>query len=137
MKRIVALILTVLMMCSVLILPVSAVEQTTVQPRFVDIYSISAALKISDLGIATCSSDVSTLTQNNTIHLTMQLEQLDGNRWVIEKSWSNTYGPDAGMTKYRAVSSGYYYRVFIAATVFDSNGNAVETVGQYSQTIYH
>ncbi len=137
MKRIIAGILTVLMLCSALIVPVCAVEQASVQPRYVDIYSFWIDLEISEWGTATCSTSVKTLTQSNTFDLMMQLEQFDGTRWVTLKQWRSSYGPNADMTKYWGVSSGHYYRVFVSAAVYDQYGNPVETVGRYSGEVYH
>ena len=139
MRKAFATILTFVLLINTFLLPVCAAEQTVVPPRWVDIYSFSIDLDISSGGTATCSADVSTTTQTNTIDMTMQLEQYDSDngRWVVIKSWNGVYGPDADMTKYRAVASGYYYRVFVGATVLDANGNAVETVGRYSGEVYH
>ena len=137
MRKTFATILTFVLLINTLLLPVCAAEQTTVQPRYLDIYSFSIDLDISSGGTATCSADVSTTTQTNTIDLSMQLEQYNGTRWVVVKEWTGSYGPNADMTKYRAVPSGYYYRVSVAAAVYDANGNAVETVGRYSTSIYY
>lgn len=137
MRKVLATVLTLIMLCNVLLLPVCAAEEITVQPRYLDIYSFIIDLDISSGGTATCETSVKTTTQTNTIYLTMNLEQYDGERWVIEKTWTGTYGPNADMTKYRAIPSGYYYRISVSATVFDQNGNAVETVGNYSGSIYY
>ena len=139
MRKTFATILTVIILLNTLLLPVCAAGQTSVQPRYVDIYSFSIDLDISSGGTATCSADVSTTTQTNTINMTMQLERYDSDngRWVLVKSWNGVYGPDADMTKYRAVASGYYYRVYVGAAVYDANGNPVETVGRYSTSIYY
>lgn len=139
MRKTFATILTFVLLLNTLLLPVCAAEQTTVQPRWVDIYSFYIDLDISSGGTATCETSVSTTTQSNTIELYMQLEQYDSDngRWTIVKEWSGTYGPNADMTRYRAVPSGYYYRVFVSAAVYDANGNAVETVGRYSGEVYY
>ena len=137
MRKTFATILTFILLINTLLLPVCAAEQTTVQPRWVDLYSYYIDLDISSGGTATCETSVKTTTQTNTIDLTMQLEQYDSGRWVIVKTWRNSYGPNADMTKYRAVPSGYYYRVAVSAAVYDANGNAVETVGRYSGEVYY
>ena len=137
MRKLFATILSLVLLYNVCLLPVCAAEQAAVQPRYLDIYSFSIDLDISSGGTATCSTGVSTTTQTNTIDLTMQLEQYNGTRWVIEKTWTGSYGPNADMTKYRAIPSGYDYRVFVSATVYDKYGNVVETVGDYSGTIYY
>lgn len=139
MRKTFATILTVILLLNTLLLPVCAVDQTAVQPRYLDIYSFIIDLDISSGGTATCVTSVKTTTQTNTIDLTMELEQYDSDngRWVVIKSWNGVYGPNADMTKYRAVASGYYYRVYVGATVLDANGNAVETVGRYSGEVYY
>lgn len=137
MRRVFATLLTLIMLCNVLLVPVAASEQTSVQPRYLDIYSFIIDLDISSGGTATCETSVKTTTQTNTIDLTMHLERYTGTRWVIEKTWTGSYGPNADMTKYRAVPSGYYYRVSVSATVFDKNENVVETVGRYSGEVYY
>ena len=137
MRKTFAMLLTFVLLLNTLLLPVCAAGKATVQPRYLDIYSFSIDLDISSGGTATCSADVSTTTQTNTIDMTMHLEQYDSGRWVIIKTWTGSYGPNADMTKYRAVPSGYYYRVSVSAAVYDANGNAVETVGRYSTSIYY
>lgn len=137
MRKVFATILTFVLLCNVFVLPAVAAEQTRIQPRYLDIYSFAIDLDISSGGTATCETSVKTTTQTNTIDLCMQLEQYDGTRWVIVKTWRDSYGPNADMTKYRAVASGYYYRVSVSAAVYDANGNAVETVGNYSGEIYY
>ena len=137
MRKTFATILTFVLLINTLLLPVCAAEQTAVQPRWKDLYSFAIDLDISSGGTATCETSVSTTTQTNTIDLSMHLEQYDNGRWVIIKTWTGSYGPNADMTKYRAVPSGYYYRVSVSAAVYDSNGNAVETVGRYSTSIYY
>lgn len=139
MRKTFATILTFILLINTLLLPVCAAEQAAVQPRYLDIYSFVIDLDISSGGTANCSTSVKTTTQTNTIDLTMQLERYDSDngRWVFVKSWNGVYGPNADMTRYRAVASGYYYRVFVGATVLDANGNAVETVGNYSSSIYY
>lgn len=137
MRKLFATILTFILLFNVCLLPVCAAEQPTVQPRYLDIYSFSIDLDISAGGTATCSTGVKTTTQTNTIDLTMELEKYNGTRWVVVKSWSDSFGPEADMTKYWAIPSGCDYRVYVGATVFDKNGNAVETVGNYSGEIYY
>lgn len=137
MRKIFTTILMFVLLFHVLLLPVCAAERTPVQPRYLDIYSFAIDLDISSGGTATCETSVSTTTQTNTIDLTMQLEQYNGTRWVVVKSWTGTFGPNADMTRYRAIPSGYDYRVYVGATVLDKNGNAVETVGNYSGEIYY
>lgn len=137
MRRVFATILSLILLCNGLLVSVSAAEQTPVQPRWLDIYSFYIDLDISSGGTATCETSVKTTTQTNTITLSMDLEQYDDGRWVVIKNWTGSYGPNADMTKYRAIPSGYYYRLYVGATVYDSNGNAVETVGRYSGEIYY
>ena len=137
MKRVFATVLTLVMLCNVLLVPVCAAEQTPIQPRWQDIYSFIIDLDISSGGTATCVTSVKTTTQTNTIDLSMQLEKYDGTRWVVVKEWTNTYDSEADMTRYRAIPSGYDYRVSVVAAVYDQYGNPVETVGRYSGTIYY
>ncbi|MBQ3256596.1 MAG: hypothetical protein IJA67_04180 [Oscillospiraceae bacterium] len=137
MRKTLAAILTFVLLLQTLLLPVCAAEQPVVQPRYLDIYSFIIDLDISSGGTATCEASVKTTTQTNTIKLYMQLEQYDDGRWRIEKEWSGDYGSEADMTKYRAIPSGYYYRVFVSAAVYDEDGNPVETVGRYSGEVYY
>jgi len=137
MRKTLAAILTFALLVNTLLLPVCAVDRTAVQPRWVDLYSFFIDLDISSGGTATCVTSVSTTTQTNTIDLTKQLEQYDDGRWRIEKEWSGDYGSEADMTRYRAIPSGYYYRVYVCAAVYDEDGNPVETVGRYSGEVYY
>lgn len=137
MKRVFTTVLTLVILCNMLLVPVCAAEQTPIQPRWQDIYSFIIDLDISSGGTATCVTSVKTTTQTNTINLYMQLEKYNGTRWVIVKEWNKTYGPNADMTKYWAIPSGYDYRVAVSAAVYDQYGNPVETVGRYSGTIYY
>lgn len=137
MRKAFASMLTFVLLLHTLLLPVCAAEQPVVQPRYLDIYSFIIDLDISSGGTATCEASVKTTTQTNTIDLTMQLERYDGSRWVIVKTWRDSYGSEADMTKYRAIPSGYYYRVYVCAAVYDEDGNPVETVGRYSGELYY
>lgn len=137
MKKIAAAILTFVLLFNTLLLPAYAAEQTAVQPRYLDIYSFFIDLDISSGGTATCETSVSTTTQTNTLEITMDLEQYTDSNWHVIKSWNKTYGANADMTKYRAIPSGYYYRLFVSAIVRDANGNVVETVGNYTDSTYY
>lgn len=97
------------------------------EPRYTGVAQISSTLNISQSGAASCSGRA-VLWSGYTADLTVELKQ-DGN---TIKTWrsSGSGTVTAGGTYY--VMSGHNYIVTTTATVYDSNGNKVNTPSEDS-----
>lgn len=92
------------------------------EPRYAGVARISSTLNISKSGAASCSGQV-VLWSGYTADLTVELKR-DG---TTIKTWTNSGSGtvSAGGTYY--VASGHDYVVTTTATVYDSNGQWVES----------
>lgn len=105
----------------------------TVQPRYTVIRSFLVNLQISESGYAQGYSNVLILNSGYTIEFDMELQRSsDGRSWNYVKSWTGS-GPS--IDKGWFVSSGYSYRVYTTASVYDASGNLVETASSPSQIV--
>lgn len=130
MKRLFCIFL-VLVMLSLMILPAAATE-VTIQPRWTYLDTVSAALDINWLGVASCSGQ-GFVRSSNKIEVVVILQQYSNTGWVTLKSWSSTGTTSALASGQYAVAHGYTYRVNVFAYVYDSDGNIIES-GSSSQS---
>ena len=102
--------------------------------RYQYINKLTAAISISD-NVATCTGSV---TPNNgeRTSIVVRLQKSVGGVWITQKTWtaSNPGGrSEAGGST--SVVSGYQYRTYVTAKVYDGSGNVVESVDKYSSTV--
>lgn len=113
-------------------LPASAADVDTfmgeeiVEPRYVGISSLQANLNISSSGMAECSGSVR-VSSGYTAVMTMQLSRKDGRTWTPIQTWTTEGTGRLNLTKYKAVSEGYEYKVTVSLEVKNSSGKVVET----------
>lgn len=100
-----------------------------VELRYAGVSRISSTLNISSSGAASCSGQA-IIRSGYTADLTVELQQ-DG---TTIKTWTDSGSGtlSAGGTYY--VTSGHDYIVVTTATVYDSNGNYVESPSGNSPT---
>lgn len=126
MKKALAIIFTVVILCSITI-PAAAVESdNTIQPRWSYLDAVYAYLDINWLGVATCEGSAvahSTVQVKTVVRLQQKLDS----GWYTVETWSDTGTGAAGASGKIAVARGYDYRVTVSAYVYDDNGNIVET----------
>lgn len=103
------------------------------------ISTIYAGLSISSSGYATCSSFCNLYSSSNTCYLSMYLQRSSNGSsgWTTVQGWGTSGYGGASMTKYRYVSSGYYYRVRATATVISASGITREIANINSPVRYY
>lgn len=106
-----------------------------ISEQYVAVGSISAFITLDTSGKASCTGYVN-LRNGYTASVNLQLQQYLGGCWVPVITWSEEGGPTITLTGSRYVTSGYSYRSVTTATVYDSDGNSVETVSGVSKTVY-
>lgn len=111
-------------------IPAFATENPQVQRRFKHIISFGTSITYGDWGIATCSSSV-IIDSGYKVSLTLTLQKSSGNDvWEDVESWSSEGNAGAAISERRALYSKYSYRVKATATVYDLNGNWIESETQ-------
>ena len=137
-RRILSLVALVLLMTSILVIPASAVDETsTVTPRYVNIMGFNASINVNSSGKASCYSFVETANTSYNIHLELTLQRYKDGYWTNVKTWSGDGTGELEMDKSWYVTPGYYYRTAASATVRTSGGSYVEGVTIYSQSDYY
>ena len=130
MRRLFCFVL-VLLMVGTMMIPAAA-SQNSVQPRWTYLDSVSAALDINALGIASCGGRALAYSSNR-IAIYVTLQQYTDSGWVTIRSWSATATTATQVSGQYAVARGYTYRVNVTAYVYDGRGNIIET-GSTSKT---
>lgn len=115
----------ILLVIGTMILPAAA-SQNEVQPRWTYLNSVSAALDINFLGVASCSGQA-LVTSSNRISVYVTLQQYTDSGWVTIRSWSATGKTTTMASGQYAVARGYTYRVNTVVYVYDDRGNVIET----------
>ena len=93
-----------------------------VEPRYIGVAQLSSTLNISSSGAASCSGKA-ILWAGYTADVKVELKQ-DG---TTIKTWTGSGSPAASAGGTYFVTSGHTYVVITTATVYDSDGNIVET----------
>lgn len=129
MKRLLSFLLMLLLVFS-MALPAFAIETPHVQPRYKHISTFSAEIEYGNWGIATCRSVV-TIDKGYQVTLTMSLQRSAGNdSWEDVKTWTDQGYSGARITQQYSLLNKYSYRVLATATVYDLDGNWIETETQ-------
>ena len=68
-------------------------------------------------------------------YVKVELQQKNGTSWTTIKTWTNQGGSYAMVSSYYAVTSGYKYRLKLTHKAYDSNGNLIETITDYSDIV--
>lgn len=125
MKRICAIILVTVILCSI-IYPASATNEIDSGPRFTYISSAYGSLTIDGDNIATCYAYCSAYNKNLSVRITGALQRYTNNSWNTIASWSKTGIGIALMNKQYYVSGGYSYRFIVNVSVLNSSGVVLE-----------
>ncbi|MGI5824815.1 MAG: hypothetical protein ACOX7J_04505 [Bacillota bacterium] len=94
---------------------------------------VSNGLTISG-GIASCQYTVK-LNYGYKADVTTILQQYTGSVWDEFESWHHDKCSGVSITKNKAVTRGYKYRLKTYVNVYDSNGNYVEPVTKISPSV--
>ena len=100
--------------------------------RYVDLTRLSASLNISGT-TASCSGTAKTLISTDTIKMSMYLQKQTSTGWSNVASWYKEGTRLVTLDKSRSGLSAGTYRVLLYVTVYDSNGNFVESACVYSK----
>lgn len=142
-RKVLAFVSCILVLCSVLILPVGAVEVEPEEPiepddPYVDIAFFTASLGINTSGKATCSCFTTTAHSTYTIYLYMALYRYKDGYWQkVAGNWSGSGTGTASLYKQYYVTPGYYYCTGATATVRTPSGTYVESADIFSQSVYY
>lgn len=126
MKRFVSFLLTLVLVFS-LAVPAFAAENSQMQLRYKHIISFGTSITYGDWGIATCSSSV-IVDSGYKVTLKLTLQRSSGNdSWEDVETWSDEGNAGAAISEKRALYGKYSYRVVATATVYDLDGNWIES----------
>ena len=143
MKRsIISLIALILLLSNLLVVPASAAEPaaentSAITPRFVNIELMSASIDVNSSGKASCYSYVDTANSTYKIYVSMSLQRYVDGYWTNVKTWNSSGTGAVTLDKSYYVTSGYYYRTAMSATVYTSGGSFVESEDITSQNDYY
>lgn len=131
--RIISFILAII----ILSVPVFAVTDNYVQPRYTYISLNQAEISINkSTGVALCTATVGT-GQYCTVTVSGTLQKFSGGRWIDIKSWSATNTTAVAITNSYAIESGYVYRFITNCYVYNSNGTLVESANASHYADYY
>ena len=144
-RKLFSILSLILVLACVFVIPASAIEEGPEEPvdpdePYVDIATFSVGCTINGSGLATCSSSVLTAHSNYTVYLTVSLQRYNSNSGYWQQyvgPWYSSGVRFASVYQQYYVPHGYYYRTAAAATVYDSNGNYVESATIYSANRYY
>ena len=68
-------------------------------------------------------------------YVKVELQQKNGTSWTTIKTWTDQGGSYAMVSRYYAVMSGYQYRLKLTHKAYDSNGNLIESIPDYSDIV--
>lgn len=107
----------------------SAAVRPSVQPYYENAYFCSAALQISEKGLATCYGRID-LYSGVSADMTMTLYRSSNKTsWSSVKSWSTD---ETSIEKDYYITSGYYYRVMLDINIYNSQNKLSEEITEYS-----
>ena len=148
MKRILALILSIVMMisCSIFVSAETNTGtfelpgETDITPRYTHLGSVSAGIKEKALGFVLCESTYACMYENYTFVLTCTLQRTDGTTgWQTYKTATETFTDlgTNGMSRTWFAPAGYAYRTFTTIVIKNSRtSKVVETATCDSPVIY-
>lgn len=140
MEKITKFLVTMLVMVNLFTNNVVAVQGSEltggdIELFYVNTSSVTANLSITS-GTATCKA-VNKMTKSYTSKITMTLQKsTDNSTYSKVQSWSQSYtgtGSKA-LTKTKALTKGYYYRVKVVVRVY-SGDEVIEKITKYSAVI--
>lgn len=126
MRKTLAVLMVIGILCTMIIPVTAATNENTIQPRWSYLDSVYAYIDINWLGVATCEG-TAVARSSVDVEVVVRLQQKLDSGWYTVESWSDAGTGTAGTGGKIAVARGYDYRVTVSAYVYDDNGNIVET----------
>lgn len=132
---------TALILCLILTLGLgvttyASAEEAVPMPCFTYIDYVSVGFDIN----GSTASASGLISPNGNLHtrISVKLQRLEDGIWKTRKIWngSDTDGTCSAGGTY-TLTSGYYYRVYVRGSVYDSNGAQLEVHNMTSQTKYY
>lgn len=128
MKTFLSLLLAVCLLSTNVLAAGATDEDYGVMPCFDHISSVAVGLSISLAGKSTCTTSITLYDSNHSATVDMVLYRYDGTTWEEVKNWVySAEGPDVFVRKYWYVTSGYDYQVQSCVSVYDADGDLIET----------
>lgn len=113
---------------------VVASGNSTVQPRYTYMNSVSASLTINESkGEATCVAAATAWTCSS-VKITCLLQRYQNGGWQTIKTWSDTDSDIVTVDNTWIIEQGYKYRLRAVGYALDSSNTVLESVTQYSKT---
>jgi len=104
-------------------------DSSSIGIRMTYISSCSANLGISSGGTATVTSSVTGVTGVTSVKIVATLQRYSGGSWSAVQSWTQTAtGRFLSISKTKAVTSGYTYRVVSKVTAYNGSSSETTTV---------
>ena len=129
MKTFLSMLLAVCLLSTNVLAAGATDEDYGVMPCFDHISSVAVGLSISLAGRATCSTGITLYDSTHSCTVDMVLYRYDGSTWEEVKNWVySDDGPDIDLDKYWYVTSGYDYQVQAWVSVYDADGDLIETM---------
>lgn len=135
MRKIISIFI-IMIMITTCVIEVAAYEDNEIMPIFENINTVQASLSIDrTLGITTCTGRI-IAKDMYPVSVDVILQVNEGGRWSEVCSWSASGTYTASCTEYRAVYSGYDYRVLVFGYVHDANGRIIESGSAVHEVSY-
>ena len=131
-KKIIALILSALMLCIATPALAADIEQIAnpqiATVKFVQLNSAYTNIRISG-GAATCSGYAKAKSNSYTVKATLRLQKQSGTSWTTISSWSGSGKGITGVTfsKTKSGLSTGQYRTSLYVSVYNSNNKFIES----------
>ena len=113
----------------------AATGDNVAQPMYLYLSGITADLSIDEItGVATCSGTMLS-SKYYPVKIVVNLQQYANGFWNTIRTWSSTGNRAVSCSGSYAVYSGYTYRTFVTAYIYDADGNFIES-GTKSRTVF-
>ena len=129
-----SLALSLILILSSLAPTAYASEELTIQSRYSRITSFTVAFSISSSGLSSDYSSIKLTNSTDTVNLIIELQQKSGSTWSTIKTWETSGSGTVSLDKSWYVSSGYSYRIYVTAKVYNSSDTLSETATLISST---
>ena len=136
-KKLIALVLSVLCVCSISNLSTAAAtENLPIQPYYTGLAQVTVSLDILDTTLGALYADCYgfvALYDGYSADITMSLQRSsDKSDWSTIKSWETSGEEEIRISEGYFILVDYYYRVNILIYVYYPSGSIAEIISKYS-----
>lgn len=130
-KRLIALLVSILLMVCIALLPVSAAMSDIVQPQATYIRSADASIDVGMLS-TTVTGQVSGTSVVTSVKIKLELQKKSGNTYSTIKTWEETFNArSATKTESKLTSPLSTYRLKATFTVYTSTSSETKVMYAY------